>query len=96
MSSTQQEVEIVVFTKPACVQCNATYKGLKKAGYEDYEKVDISVDLEARDFVLSLGYLQAPVVVVGRVGRPDEHWSGFRPGRIKQIIIDHNALYNVA
>ena len=70
---------ITVYTKPACVQCNATHKALDKAGIE-FNKVDISVDTEAREYVMSLGYLQAPVVVVG-----DEHWSGFRPDRIKAL-----------
>ena len=68
---------ITVYTKPNCVQCTATFKALDKAGIT-YEKVDISVDVEARDYVMALGYLQAPVVVAG-----DEHWSGFRPDRIK-------------
>ncbi|KLI04139.1 glutaredoxin [Mycolicibacterium conceptionense] len=45
-----------------------------------FEKVDITLDGEARDYVMSLGYLQAPVVVAG-----DEHWSGFRPDRIKAL-----------
>ena len=45
-----------------------------------YAKVDISVDAEARDYVMALGYLQAPVVVAG-----DEHWSGFRPDRISEV-----------
>jgi len=70
---------IIVYTKPACVQCNATYKALDKAGIA-YEKVDISTDDEAREYVLALGYLQAPVVVTG-----SEHWSGFRPDRIKAL-----------
>ncbi|ALG84048.1 glutaredoxin-like protein NrdH [Gordonia phthalatica] len=70
---------ITVYTKPACVQCNMTYKALDKAGLE-YEVVDISQDDEARDYVMALGYLQAPVVVVG-----DDHWSGFRPERIKSL-----------
>lgn len=79
--------EIVVFVKPACTQCNATFKALKKEGYEegDYEVIDVSVDTEARDYILALGYLQAPVVIAGRVGREDDHWSGFRPDRIKAI-----------
>ena len=68
---------ITVYTKPNCVQCTATFKALDKAGIT-YVKVDISVDAEARDYVMALGYLQAPVVVAG-----DEHWSGFRPDRIK-------------
>lgn len=70
---------ITVYTKPACVQCNMTYKALDKAGLE-YDVVDISQDDEARDYVMALGYLQAPVVVAG-----DDHWSGFRPERIKSL-----------
>ena len=70
---------VTVYTKPACVQCNATYKALDKAGI-DYQVVDISLDAEARDYVMALGYLQAPVVVAG-----NEHWSGFRPDRIKTL-----------
>ena len=70
---------ITVYTKPACVQCNATYKALEKQGIA-YEKVDITLDTQARDYVMALGYLQAPVVVAG-----NEHWSGFRPDRIKAL-----------
>ncbi len=73
-------MSITVYTKPACVQCNATYRALDKAGVE-YEVVDISENPEARDDVMALGYLQAPVVVAG-----DEHWSGFRPDRIKSLV----------
>ena len=68
---------LTVYTKPNCVQCTATFKALDKAGIT-YAKIDISVDAEARDYVMALGYLQAPVVVAG-----GEHWSGFRPDRIK-------------
>ena len=70
---------ITVYTKPNCVQCTATFKALDKAGIT-YAKVDISVDAEARDYVMALGYLQAPVVMAG-----DDHWSGFRPDRIKAV-----------
>lgn len=72
-------MSVTVYTKPACVQCNATYKALDKMGVE-YTAVDITEDDEARDYVMALGYLQAPVVVAG-----DEHWSGFRPDRIKSL-----------
>lgn len=70
---------VTVYTKPACVQCNATYKALQKQGIE-YDVVDITEVPEARDYVTGLGYLQAPVVVAG-----DNHWSGFRPDRIKAL-----------
>ncbi|OBF13084.1 MULTISPECIES: redoxin NrdH [unclassified Mycobacterium] len=72
-------MSITVYTKPACVQCSATFKALDKQGI-GYEKVDITLDNEARDYVMALGYLQAPVVVAG-----NDHWSGFRPDRIKAL-----------
>ncbi|SHS18972.1 Glutaredoxin-like protein NrdH [Mycobacteroides abscessus subsp. abscessus] len=71
---------ITVYTKPACVQCTATYKALDKQGIE-YNVVDITEVPEARDYVMSLGYLQAPVVVAD-----EDHWSGFRPDRIKALV----------
>ena len=61
---------VTVYTKPACVQCTATKKAL-----------DITMDSEARDYVMALGYLQAPVVVAH-----NEHWSGFCPDRIKSLV----------
>lgn len=81
---------ITVYTKPACVQCNATYKALEKQGIE-FEKVDITADAEARDYVMSLGYLQAPVVVAG-----EHHWSGFRPDRIKALVKDATFASNAS
>lgn len=72
-------MSIIVYTKPACVQCNATKKALDRAGL-DYELVDISINDEARDYVMALGYLQAPVVEAG-----GDHWSGFRPERISSL-----------
>ncbi|WP_293822360.1 glutaredoxin-like protein NrdH [uncultured Corynebacterium sp.] len=72
-------MSITVYTKPACVQCNATKKALDRAGLE-YDLVDISADAEARDYVMALGYVQAPVVEAN-----GEHWSGFRPDRIKGL-----------
>jgi glutaredoxin-like protein NrdH len=71
---------VTVYTKPACVQCTATYRALDKAGIE-FSSIDISEDPAARDYVMALGYLQAPVVVTD-----GEHWSGFRPDRIKSLV----------
>jgi len=73
------KMAITVYTKPACVQCNATYRALDKAGIE-YDVIDITENAQARDYVMSLGYLQAPVVVAG-----ENHWSGFRPDEIKKL-----------
>ncbi|MCD2135944.1 glutaredoxin-like protein NrdH [Rhodococcus qingshengii] len=70
---------ITVYTKPACVQCNAMYRALDKAGIE-YDVIDITQNAQTRDYVTSLGYLQAPVVVAG-----DMHFSGFRPDEISKL-----------
>ena len=37
---------VTVYTKPACVQCNATYRALDKKGIS-YQSVDISQDADA-------------------------------------------------
>lgn len=74
---------ITVYTKPACVQCNAVIKALDR-NQLPYKKVDISADPDARDLVMALGYLQAPVVVAGA-----NHFSGFRPERINQLAAEH-------
>jgi glutaredoxin-like protein NrdH len=71
---------ITVFTKPACVQCDAVFRALDKMGIE-YRRGDISTDPEAREYVMALGYLQALVVYAG----PDNHFSGFRPNRLKAL-----------
>lgn len=70
---------ITVFSKPACVQCDATYRALNKYGL-DYTIVDISTDAEALESVKALGYQQAPVVFAD-----GDHWSGFRPDKIKAL-----------
>jgi glutaredoxin-like protein NrdH len=70
---------VTVYTKPGCVQCNATYRALDKNGVE-YHVVDISVDSQARDYLVSLGYLQVPVVVAG-----GQIWGGFRPDRLGRL-----------
>lgn len=73
-------MRVTVYTKPSCVQCNATYRALDKAGIE-YTSIDITVDAEARDLVMALGYLQAPVVIT----EDGDHWSGFRPDRLAEL-----------
>ena len=72
---------ITIYSKPNCVQCTATYRAMDKAGLS-YETVDISLDAQALEQVKSLGYAQAPVVVAG-----EDHWSGFRPDKIKPLAL---------
>ena len=70
---------VTVYTKPSCVQCNATYRALDSKGIE-YEVFDVSEDEQALAHVKELGYLQAPVVITD-----EDHWSGFRPDKIDEL-----------
>lgn len=72
-------MSITVYSKPRCVQCDATYRALDKAGVE-YATIDVTRDAESLEYILGLGYQQAPVVVTDA-----GHWSGYRPDRIKEV-----------
>ncbi|MEC8915996.1 MAG: glutaredoxin domain-containing protein, partial [Pseudomonadota bacterium] len=39
-------MSITIYSKPACVQCNATYRALDKQGI-DYTVVDLTQDADA-------------------------------------------------
>ncbi len=70
---------VTVYSKPACVQCTATTRELDRRGVA-YKYIDLTEDADAMNRVRDLGYMQAPVVVVG-----DDHWSGFRPDKISAL-----------
>lgn len=72
-------MDITVYSKPLCVQCDATKRALNKAGVA-YDVVDITEDAEALATIKGMGYLQAPVVITS-----EDHWSGFRPDKIKAL-----------
>lgn len=74
-----QAIQVTVFSRRECVQCQATYRALDKKGIT-YAVVDLATDPAALERVRALGYLQAPVVVAG-----DAHWSGFRPDQINAL-----------
>ena len=70
---------VTVYTKPSCVQCNATYRAMDDKGIP-YEVLDVTENQAALETVKDLGYMQAPVVVT-----EDDHWSGFRPDKIAEL-----------
>ncbi|MGF1876291.1 glutaredoxin-like protein NrdH [Photobacterium frigidiphilum] len=72
-------MDIIVYSKPQCVQCTATVKALKTKGIE-HKVIDLTQDDSAMNTIQSMGYRQAPVVVIG-----SRHWSGFRPDMISRI-----------
>lgn len=71
---------VTLYTLPACVQCTTTKRFLTKENI-DFSEVDLSEDTDAMEKVRALGYQSAPVVMAG-----EEHWSGFRPDKLNQLI----------
>ncbi|MBL3559648.1 glutaredoxin-like protein NrdH [Rhodovulum sulfidophilum] len=72
-------MSIIVYSKPACVQCTATTRALEARGLP-YELIDLTEDDTAFAHVSELGYRQLPVVVAGK-----DHWAGFRPDLIGRL-----------
>ncbi len=74
-------MSIIIYSKPDCVQCNATYRAFDKQGI-DYQVIDLTQNQQALNHVKSLGYQQVPVIIAG-----DDHWSGFRPDKIGALAL---------
>lgn len=79
-------MKITVYSKPACVACDATYRKLDKHGIE-YNSVNIVEDPKALAFVRDLdpSYSQAPVVLVEFADGTSAHWAGYSPDRLEKI-----------
>lgn len=73
-------IAIAVYGKPVCRQCIATTRKLDTLGLA-YTYTDITEDPGAYDYVIGLGYKEAPVVVLST----GESWSGYRPEKLRYI-----------
>lgn len=78
----EDPMTITVYTKPGCVQCDATRRGMTSRRIA-FETVDLTEDAEAEAKVKELGYTTAPVVIAGK-----DHWAGYRPDKIKALAPD--------
>jgi len=68
-----------VYTKPACVQCDATKRLMDNLGI-NYETVDITQDEAAYTKIVNMGYQAVPVVIT-----TNGSWSGFQPDKISLL-----------
>lgn len=74
-------VNVRVYTKPNCKQCDLTKEALDRAGVE--YAVDTLLDENNLAAAKALGYQSAPVVIVGTEG-----WAGFRPDLVAELAKD--------
>lgn len=78
---------VSLYTAKGCVQCDLSKKLLQREGIT-YREFRVDEDDQALNFVKSMGYLAAPVIVVGfEDGHPlsGDHWAGFNPEKIKAL-----------
>ncbi|WP_325049560.1 glutaredoxin family protein [Kocuria soli] len=76
-----------VYTKPECMQCDRTQAQLTKHRIP-FGTRDVTTDPQALRYITDqLGYRQAPVVVTD----DGQHWSGYRPDKIKQLAASRHA-----
>jgi glutaredoxin-like protein NrdH len=71
---------VTVYTKPSCVQCEATKRMMDKLKVE-YSTVDVSVDAEAFDMIVAKGFKSVPVVITD-----NDAWAGFNPDKISGLV----------
>lgn len=79
---------ITVYSRPPelCRACWATERRLN-ARKVSYTKVLVDEDDSAKEFVATMGYTQAPVVVVtDERGAVVDHWSGFSEKKIESLL----------
>jgi glutaredoxin-like protein NrdH len=78
---------VTVYSKPRCVQCDATKRWLDKRDIP-YSLVDITESPADAEAIKDLGFQQAPVVIVS-TGDPetDLMWSGFDVNNLKKYTI---------
>lgn len=71
----------VVYSKPSCVQCNATYRKLDEKGIE-YVVRDITAPENEHliEEFKERNLLSAPIVIAA-----NGEWSGFRPDLIDEL-----------
>lgn len=84
-------MDVTIYSKPNCPQCEATKRKFTKEGVA-FREVDVSEDKRAfmrvRD---EWGYQRVPVIEVRGEGF-DVRWDGFRPDRMKAVIDEFNRL----
>ncbi|MFE7797012.1 glutaredoxin family protein [Nocardia sp. NPDC057440] len=87
--SSENPIEILVYSKPDCQQCLMTMRHLDKLGLP-YRYFDVTKDERAYDAVTLLGYRQLPVVAVG-----DLHWSGYRDAKLDRLAEIYSTAANI-
>jgi len=72
-------MNVQVYSKPGCVQCEYTEKKLSEWGVP-HNTIDVTQNAAAMDHVLATGNLQMPLVEAG-----EDHWNGFHIEKLQRL-----------
>ena len=78
-------MKVTVYTKPNCVQCDATKRWLTKNDIP-FETKDIYEDQELMQKFVDQGFMSAPIVQTDV-----ETWSGFRISKLEALIKEYKS-----
>ncbi len=77
---------VEVFSKSGCVACRQSMKTLDRLGVP-YAHKNIEEDEAAYNKVKSLGFMQAPVIIVtDEAGRVVNSFSGYQPEKLEALV----------
>lgn len=78
---------VTVYSLPAavCVKCRAVEISLRRKGIKAV-KIEVDKDPDAMAYIKSLGYAEAPVIVVTDGDEVVDHWSGFSDDKISALV----------
>jgi len=72
---------VIVYSKPSCVQCTATYRALDNKGVR-YEVIDLTTQpVDVVESFKARGLMQAPIVITDA-----DEWAGFQPDKIAALV----------
>ena len=72
-------MQITVYTKSDCIQCEYTKKELDRMSLE-YTAVDVAENDDARMFLQDKGITALPFVIAD-----EQCWAGFKPTKIRAL-----------
>ena len=76
--------DITVWSKPQCVQCDATKRKLDKAGIA-YTEHDLTEHPDKAAEFRDQGYATAPIVIT-----PRGAWAGYQHDHLKRLAAERN------
>ena len=79
-------MKVTVYTKPDCVQCDATKRWLTKNDIP-FETKDLSESEDLLKLFISKGFMAAPIVETDVLGT----WSGFRVSKLEALVKEYKS-----